>query len=30
MNDHFDMMFDELDYLNVIHNTNKFRKINNI
>jgi hypothetical protein len=30
MNDHFDMMFDELDYLNVIHNTTKFREINNL
>jgi len=30
MNDHFDIMFDELDYLNVIHNTNKFKKINGL
>ena len=30
MNDHFDMRLDELDYLNVIHNTNRFRKINNL
>ena len=27
MNDHFDMMFDELDYLNIIHNTRKFKEI---
>mgnify|MGYP000350632257 CR=1 FL=1 len=30
MNDHFDMMFDELDYQNIIHNTRKFREINNL
>ena len=30
MNDHFDMMYDELDYLNVIHNLKKFREINNL
>jgi len=30
MNDHFDMEFDELNYLSVIHNVNKFRKINNL
>jgi len=27
MNDHFDMMFDELDYLNIIHNTRRFKEI---
>jgi hypothetical protein len=30
MNYHFDMMFNELDYLNVMHNTRKFREINNL
>ena len=30
MNDHFDMMFDELDYDLVKYNTNKFKQINNI
>ena len=30
MNDHFDMMFDELDYDLVKYNTNKFRTINNL
>jgi hypothetical protein len=30
MNDHFDIDFPEVDYLNVIHNVNKFREINNL
>jgi hypothetical protein len=30
MNDHFDMMFDELDYDLVKYNTSKFKQINNI
>jgi hypothetical protein len=30
MNDYFDIDFSKLDYLNVIHNTEKFRRINNI
>ena len=30
MNDHFDMMYDELDYLNIIHNLKKFKEINNL
>ena len=30
MNDYFDIKFSKLDYLNVIHNTNKFREINAI
>ena len=30
MNDYFDIDFSKLDYLNVVHNTNKFREINNI
>ncbi len=30
MNDYFDMMYDEVDYLNVIHNLKKFREINNL
>ena len=30
MNDYFDIDFSKLDYLNVIHNTNKFREINNL
>lgn len=30
MNDYFDIDFSKLDYLNVVHNTNKFRIINNL
>ncbi len=30
MNDYFDIDFSKIDYLNVIHNTNKFRIINNL
>ena len=30
MNDYFDIDFKNVDYLNVIHNTTKFREINNI
>ena len=30
MNDHFDMMYGELDYLNIIHNLKKFKEINNL
>ena len=30
MNDHFDMMFDELDYFSILYNTTKFREINNL
>ena len=30
MNDHFDMMFDELDYYSILYNTTKFREINNL
>ena len=30
MNDYFDIDFSKLNYLSVIHNTTKFRKINNI
>jgi len=30
MNDYFDIDFLKLDYLNVVHNTNKFRIINNL
>ena len=30
MNDYFDIDFKKVDYLNIIHNTTKFREINNI
>jgi hypothetical protein len=30
MNDYFDIDFEKVDYLNIIHNTTKFREINNI
>ena len=30
MNDYFDIDFKVVDYLNIIHNTTKFREINNI
>ena len=30
MNDYFDNDFEKVDYLNIIHNTTKFREINNI
>ena len=30
MNDFFDIDFSKLNYLSVIHNTTKFREINNI
>jgi hypothetical protein len=30
MNDYFDIEFEKVDYLNIIHNTTKFREINNI
>ncbi|MDB4378222.1 hypothetical protein N9Z41_00480 [bacterium] len=30
MNNYFDIDFSKLDYLNVVHNTNKFRIINNL
>ena len=30
MNDYFDIDFSKIDYLNVVHNTNKFRIINNL
>ena len=30
MNDHFDMMFDELDYDLILRNVEKFKDINNI
>jgi hypothetical protein len=30
MNDYFDIDFSKLDYLNVVHNTSKFRIINNL
>ena len=30
MNDYFDMAWEDVDYLNVLHNTTLFREINNI
>ena len=30
MNDYFDIDFSKLNYLSVIHNITKFRKINNL
>ena len=30
MNDHFNIKFEDIQYLNIIHNTTKFREINNI
>ena len=30
MNDYFDIDFSKIDYLNVVHNTTKFRRINNL
>ena len=30
MNDYFDIDFEKVNYLNIIHNTTKFREINNI
>ena len=30
MNDHFDIKFEDIDYLMVLHNTTLFREINGI